>query len=269
MAHLTDGWEPEGELDAGDTVVRRFLLHLAEYYGSTARANRGRVHRHDEFVIADSGRPASFFNSTVVLRPVPDGGWADVLDEVEAFHDGHGTGDHYLWSVWPTPDLTDRGWELEGHPPLMVRQPGGDLPPPAEDLDIRRVGDAEALADWENVAVTGFPLDDLLPFRPGIVFDERILDDDRWRFWVGYHHGSPVAIGTQFVSHGFSQLALGVTLSEARGHGFWYALVRERLLAEPGLVSGSVFSDDSRPGAERLGYLPIIRLTLWRRARTS
>lgn len=268
MAHLTDGWEPEDELDIGDTVVRQYLLHCAEYYASTARANGGRTHRHDEFAMADSGWPASFFNSTVLLRPDPDGGWDDLLDEVEAFHDGHGTGDHYLWSAWPTPDLRSRGWELEGHPPLMVRQPGGELPPAADGLDIREARDVEALADWEHVAITGFPLDDLLSPRPGNVFDPRILDDERWRFWVGYHDGRPVSIGTLFTSHGLAQLALGVTLAEARGQGFWYALVRERLMAAPGVLSGAVFSDDSRPGVERLGYLPVIRLTLWRRART-
>ena len=70
-----------------------------------------------------------------------------------------------------------------------------------------------------------------------------------------------------FVSHGVAQLALGVSRPQARGRGFWYGLVRERLLAEPDLISGGVFSDDSRPGMERLGYLPITRFTLWQRAR--
>lgn len=101
------------------------------------------------------------------------------------------------------------------------------------------------------------------------MFDERLLADQRWRLWVGYDDDRPVSIGTLFVSHGFAQYALGVTLPEARGRGYWYGLVRERLLAEPHLVSGSLFSNDSRPGIERLGYLPITRFTLWQRTRAA
>jgi hypothetical protein len=156
-----------------------------------------------------------------------------------------------------------------GHPPLLVRQPGGVLPPAAPGLHVREIRDEAGLEDWARVAVEGFPFEELLPYRAGSLLDVGVLHDPRWRFWVGYEDDRPVAIGTLFVSHGFAQLALGVSLAQARGRGFWYALVRERLLAEPDLLSGAVFSDDSRPGIERLGYLPIVRLTLWHRHRPA
>ncbi len=40
-----------------------------------------------------------------------------------------------------------------------------------------------------------------------------------------------------------------------------------RLRAIPDLPAAALFSDMSRPGAEALGFLPITRFTLWRKAR--
>ncbi|HSJ43805.1 MAG TPA: hypothetical protein VK923_03880 [Euzebyales bacterium] len=45
--------------------------------------------------------------------------------------------------------------------------------------------------------------------------------------------------------------------------------MRERLLAAPHLLAGGIFSDDSRPGIERLDFLPITRFTLWYRPRPA
>ena len=261
---LCTGWEPD--LPPEDTLLRRFLLHLAEYFDSAAAAAGATVVRHPGTAVADLGRPSGFFNSAVLLQPPAPDRWDGVLDSLDkAFADG--SGDTYLWSAWPTPDLRPRGWELTGHPPLLVRPPGGVLPPAAQGLEVREVSTPAGLEDWALVAVEGYPLDELSPYRPGSLLDERILRDRRWRFWVGYEDGRPVSIGTLFVSHGLAELALGVTLPQARGRGFWSALVRERLRAEPDLLSGGVFSDDSRPGIQRLGYLPVVRLTLWHRTR--
>ena len=269
--HLTTGWEPEADLPAGDTVLRRFVLHLGEFVGSGARSAGGRAARRPQVVLSDIGRPAALFNSAVLLAPPAPGRWDPLLDEVEDWYTRPGDdggskyGEVLLWSPVPTPDLRPRGWDLVGHPPLLVRAPaGGPVPERPPGLRIAEVRDGPGLQDWARVAVDGYPFADLQPYRPGVLLGDAVLADPRWRFWVGYDEGRPVSIGTLFVSHGFAQLALGVTLPEARGRGFWYGMVRERLLAEPGLISGGVFSDDSRPGIEKLGYLPVVRFTLWR-----
>ncbi|MCA1672601.1 MAG: hypothetical protein LC799_10485, partial [Actinobacteria bacterium] len=75
--------------------------------------------RRDDLVAADLGHPSGLYNSAVLLRP-PER-LEDVVADLEAFYDGHGAGDVELWSPWPTPDLAGRGWELEGHPPLLIR----------------------------------------------------------------------------------------------------------------------------------------------------
>lgn len=263
---LTTGWE--ADLDPADTVLRQSVLHFAEFYASAAEAAGGWALRRPGVCVADFGRPSGYFNSAIFLQPPAPTGWDGVLDNVEAAF-AAGAGEAYLWSPWPTPDLRPRGWELVGHPPLLVRHSGGALPPAPPGLHIEEVRSAAGLEDWARVVVEGYPFAELLPYRPGCLFDDRILTDSRWRFWVGYDEERPVSIGTLFVSHGLAQLALGVSRPEARGRGFWYGLVRERLLAEPDLISGGVFSDDSRPGMERLGYLPITRFTLWQRARRA
>jgi hypothetical protein len=58
-----------------------------------------------------------------------------------------------------------------------------------------------------------------------------------------------------------------VVLAEARRRGYWQGLLRARLADLDELPSASLFSDMSRAGAERNGFLSITRFTLWRRSR--
>jgi hypothetical protein len=124
--HLTDGWEPD--LPVADTLLRRFLFNLAAFHEVPVAAAGGRVLRRDHLAAADLGRPAAMHNAATLLRPLPFDRAAETLDEVEGFFDGHGSGEAYLWSAWPTPDLRPRGWVLEGHPPLLLRTPGPARP---------------------------------------------------------------------------------------------------------------------------------------------
>ena len=66
-----------------------------------------------------------------------------------------------------------------------------------------------------------------------------------------------------FTSHGIGSLSYGVTLPESRRRGYWRRLAIERLRSTPDLWMAGVFSDFSRPGAETLGFVPLLRLTLW------
>jgi hypothetical protein len=266
--HLTDGWEPD--LPVSDTLVRRFLFNLAAFNELPALAAGARVLRSGELAAADLGRPAAMHNAATLLRPLPFERPGDTLTAVEGFFDGQGSGEAYLWSAWPTPDLRPRGWVLEGHPPLLLRPPGGPPPPPAPPgLRVERVGGVDGLRDWERVAVDGFPYRELQPYRPGVLLGERALDDERLRLWVGYEADRPVCIGTLFVAHGVAAFSLGVTLPEARRRGYWAAMAGVRLLEEPDLPAVGIFSDMSRPPAEALGFLPLTRFTLWHRPRPS
>jgi hypothetical protein len=264
--HLTDGWEPD--LPVADTLLRRFLFNLAAFHETPVAAAGGRVLRRDDFAAADLGRPAAMYNAATLLRPLPVDRATETLDAVEGFFDGHGSGEAYLWSAWPTPDLRPRGWVLEGHPPLLLRPPGsGPVPPVPPGLRVERVAGVDGLRDWERVAVDGFPYRELQPYRPGALLDERVLADGRLRLWVGYEDDASVCVGSLFVAEGVAAFSLGVTLPEARRRGYWAAMAAVRLVEEPGLPAVGVFSDMSRSSAEAIGFLPLTRFTLWHRPR--
>jgi hypothetical protein len=266
--HLTDGWEPD--LPVSDTLLRRFLFNLAAFNELPAAAAGARVLRRHDLAAADLGRPAAMHNAATLLRPLPYDRAGETLEVVEGFYDGHGSGEAYLWSAWPTPDLRQRGWVLEGHPPLLLRPAGGPPPPPVPPgLRAERVTGVEGLRDWERVAVDGFPYRELQPYRPGVLLDERVLADERLRLWVGYEGDRPVCMGTLFVDAGVAAFSLGVTLPEARRRGYWGAMAGVRLLEEPDLPAVGIFSDMSRPPAEALGFLPLLRFTLWHRPRPA
>jgi hypothetical protein len=75
-------------------------------------------------------------------------------------------------------------------------------------------------------------------------------------------------VGALYVAHGIAGFMLGVTMPDARHRGYWAAMARHRLRTVPDLPAAGLFSDMSRPGAQRsLGFLPITRFTLWTRPR--
>jgi hypothetical protein len=256
---LTTGWEPAVAVE--DTLLRRFLFHLVDTHEAFVLAGGGRALRTPTVALADLGRPAGYMNAAVLLQPPSD--WDDTLADVEAFL-RRGRGPAFLWSAWPTPDLTGRGWVLSGHPPLLVRPPVRVAPlPVAPDVDVRPVRTAADLADWERAAVEGFPLPEVSPFEPGALVPPALLDDPRLRFWLGRDRRRPVAAGAAFTSQGLSSLTFAATVPSVRRRGYWQRMAVERLATTPDLWTVGVFSDHSRPGAEALGFVPLLRLTLW------
>ncbi|MDY7104919.1 MAG: hypothetical protein S0880_27345 [Actinomycetota bacterium] len=264
---LATGWEPDAPV--GDTMVRRYLFHWAAYCDAYAVAGGGLTVRSDAFALADLRRPGGYFNSVTLLQP-PDGRFGRVLDEIDG-HLAGGSGEMLLWSAWPVPgaELVERGWTLGGYPPVLIRPPATLLAPPAHPpVDVREIHDPAALADWERVAVEGYPMPELDPVAPGALADPSLLADERMHFFVGRDDaGDPVSIGTSFVAEGIGSFALGVTRPGARRRGHWMAHAAARLRATPDVWMTGVFSDFSRPGAERIGFVPILRLGLWARPR--
>jgi hypothetical protein len=262
-APLEDGWQPT--TPPGDTLTRQYVDNHAAYLETVAGAGGGRFQRSARYAAADLGRPATVLNAALLLHPDSLREPAATLADLDAFYSG-GVGTVYLWSPWPTPDLHRYGWQLEGHPPLMLRPPGGRLPG-ASDVRIERVTDAAGVRHWERVVVEGYPFPDVQPWLPGAFLDPRLLADDRLRLWLAFDRGEPVTAGGLFADCGIAHFSFGVTLPTARRRGHWYALVRERLLSAPDLPAAGLFADASRPGAERVGFLPLSRFTLWSRPR--
>lgn len=258
---LTTGWE--ADVPVGDSLLRRFVFCWAGVCETMARAAGGDVRMTPRFAVADYRRPSGWSNCATLLQPPDHRTFPEVVDEVEAFF-ADGTGPALLVSAWPTPDLRSRGWELVGHPPLLARPPAALVPPTVRsDVGVSDVTDTPGLTAWERVAVEGYPLPELQPFRPGTLVDPSLLDDPRFLFTTGHENGEPASIGALFTDYGVGCFALGVTRPEARGRGHWRAHAVRRLLAVPDLWTVGLFSDFSRSPAERLGFIPILRFTLW------
>jgi hypothetical protein len=255
-----------------DTLLRRYLLNLAESHAAPVRALGGRTLRRDDLAATDLGRPTGLMlNTVVLLQPLDVERSEEALDALDAFYAAGGAGAVALVSAWPTPDLRGRGWQLAGHPPLLLRPPSGPVDTAVPDgLSIVEVDGPERLEDWCRVAVDGFPFDELQPYQPGSLLDARVLGDDRLRLWVGYERDTPVCTGALFVEHGLGQLWLATTLPGARGRGYYRAIAARRIAAAGDVPLAALFSDMSRPAAERqFGFLPLLRFTLWTRPRPA
>lgn len=262
---LETGWD--ATTPAGDTIVRQSVDAIVAGSVAVATACDGRVHRGSGFVAVDTGRPTGVVNGTVLTEPRFGVEFDGTIDEIEAFYGAGGRGEVRLWSPWPTPDLHGRGWVLEGHPPLLYRAPTGPLGVSApEELEVSAVTDTAALEEWNTVVVEAFPLTGVepshAPLGPGA------LDDERFSLLLGRVDGRSVVAGSRVVGGDASVLLLTATRPEARGRGYYGALVRHRLGSTPDLPVVSLVSDHSRPIlVDRFGFLPVCRFTSWTRTR--
>jgi hypothetical protein len=254
--HLTTGWEPE--LDAGDTLLRRFLHAVADRVVAMAEAMGGRAERDERAVMADLGSAFLYDQAVVLLRPTPHDELVQVIGQAaELFGADRGW---VLFSAWPTPELGDSGLRLGGHPPLMIRAPGPadpgvGAPPPG--VDIVEVTTADQLADFERTLVAGYPM----PSAGAVVSPS--LVGDPLRLFVAYDASAPVAVAGASLFRGITEVDWVATLPAARGRGVGAAVTWAATAVDPARPALLLASDPGRPVYERLGYLPILRLTVW------
>ncbi|MFD1939853.1 MULTISPECIES: GNAT family N-acetyltransferase [Nonomuraea] len=259
--HLTHGWEPD--LDAGDSLLRRFVVANAERNAFVAACAGGRCGRWDDLAAADPASPVLFDNAAVLLRPPPYIHLPDTLRRLLAFYPPER---HFVFlSVWPTPDLTSAGLELMGHPPLMLRPPGGTPPPLPDTLRIVPVEDRRTLDDFVGTLVEAYPM----PEAKGAIFGDTAVLRGPVRLFVGYVDGRPVATSGARLGQGIVDVEWVSTLPEYRGRGIGTALTWAATLVEPGAPAMLIASDEGRPVYEAMGYLRLMRLTMWHRPPTG
>jgi hypothetical protein len=257
-AALETGWLASTPLD--DNVVRQFLRNQAEVNELVASARGGASALVDGGALADSGTAVPYFNQLLLERPLSDAGDV-VLDECDRFFTGAGR-PVTLLSAWPTPDLQTRGWTLVGHPAFVLRGPAPQAPVERVGIETVLVRTGSELAIAERIAVEGYPIDEARGLPAGCVFAQQLVATPL-RVRLGSLDGVPVAVGNSHVAHGVVNLCLGATLPAARRRGVWEALVRARVDDAPHLPAVAYTSDLSRPGFIRMGFLPILRFTLW------
>ncbi len=265
---LETGWLPSTPVS--DSYLRRFLWNWADACAATARAFDGHVLDTEAVRLADAGRPGSFSNCATLTQPLTAESVADTLARITtffAFDDPGRSGEVLLVSAWPTGDLRPHGWNLMGHPPVHLLPQGIPARSAPPELRIERVGSPALLHVWEQVVSRGYPLEGLEDAPAGTLAAPSLLTDPHYSAWVGFVNSHPVAAASAWAAHGVVNVTLVATLPNERRKGYGEALTWAASRLAPTLPAMLLSSDDGRPVYERMGYLPLQRMTLWYRAR--
>ena len=216
------------------------------------------VQRWDDLWAGDLGLPTPQSpNNATPLHPIGAGDLDDVLERLREFFTRPGGG-YQLWSAWPTPDLSHRGFTTFSCPAMVL--PAGSEPRPVPpELRIVEVGDDSTLSHTEALWNDSFELG----ATPGGVVDRRALG--AWRMWVGYVEDRPVASAAAHESHGLVGIYAVATTPSARGHGYGEALTWAAVRSRPDLPAALQASSMGRPVYARMGFQQVGTFTVWER----
>jgi hypothetical protein len=266
---LETGWLPTTPIS--DSYLRRFLWNWADACAATARAFDGHILDTDTVRLADAGLPVVFSNCATLIQPLSAENVEATLGQITAFYafdDPIRSGEVLLVSAWPTGDLRPYGWSLMGHPPIHLMPQGVSARSAPPDLRIVRVDSPELLHIWEQTVSRGYPLEGLEDAPAGTLAAPSLLADPHYGAWVGFVENRPVVASAAWAAHGVVNVTLVATVPDARRKGYGEALTWSASHLDPTLPAMLLSSDDGRPVYERMGYLPLQRMTLWFRGRT-
>jgi len=259
--HLENGYS--ATTPTGDNLVLDFARAEAEGFGALVEAAGGRTAHDPELGLhlRDSGIPTPFGNAALLDAPVPDNNVDGLVAAVKGFFGGHPGGPFMVFSPWPLADLAPNGFAPIGHPPLMFH-PAGGTAPLATGLQIVEVDDADGLADFERTLIEAYPVAEMQPWQRHSYLRPAVLDT-QWRFFVGYENERAVATAAAYVAPGLTIVELVSSRAECRGRGYGAAITAAATLAAPDQPAMLIASDLGRGVYARLGYLPLLRYTLW------
>ena len=261
MPHPTNDPLSVADIDAW---AERYARNAAYFWELPVRPS-GRFVRWDDVWAADPSAGTPIVNSATLLRRLPDDAFGELLVRLDDFYGAAPGTPWWLWSPWPTPDLSGQGCELIGHPPLMVRLAGAGKAPAAPDLRVVEATDAAGLADWERTLLAGYPTPELAGGPP--LFEASALGQET-HFWIGYVGDEPVTVAAGVVAEGVVGVQAVATLPHMRGRGYGAAVTHAAALSAPELPAALVSSDLGYRVYAGLGFVPLgHRFTLWMRAR--
>jgi hypothetical protein len=249
---------------AGDNLLNDFARAEAAAYAQLVSAAGGRVERVEQLglVMTDSGSPCPFGNIAHLARPLSSREAVQLTDELHGFYGAAVGGPFLLFSAHPTPDLGESSLVLGGHPPMMLRPAGAG---PANDTGLRidAVRTPEQLAEFERTMIEAYPTPELAPFgTQRRLFAEPLLSTE-WTLYVGYEGERVVATSAAFVTDRVVAVEMVSTRHECRGRGYGLAITAAAATTRTDRPSALVSSDLGNPVYRRLGYLPVLRYTVW------
>jgi Acetyltransferase (GNAT) family len=256
---LADGWDP----GADDTLLRNYVDGFADMCADLAELVGGRVERDETVVLADAGSPAPYLNGAVILRPLATDEVDRVVERAARFFAAREGGAWLLFSALPLPRLEHLGLAPIGHPPFMIRAFGAPRREPPADLEVVEVRDEVGLLEMETALRDFYPMPELIGQPPGSTLRPALLSNPDYRWLLGLVDGKPV--GTAMAHRKAHSVHVEWITSDParRGKGYGEAMTWEATLAWPDLPATLIASDAGRPTYERMGYLSVLRVTLW------
>jgi GNAT superfamily N-acetyltransferase len=248
----------------GDNLLLDFARTEAAAFVAMVEGGGGRVEHTDSGVhLCDLGAAHPFGNPALVSRPIPDAATADVATQISSFYRDRPGGPFLVLSPWRTTDWREHGFEAVGHPPLMFRPVQSDRPgAPPSGVRIEKVSTVEQLLVFERVLVEAYPLPEMQPWVPGALLGERVLDLG-WQLWIAFDGDRPVATAGAFPGPAVTVLDFVSTLAEARGRGIGSLLTHTAATTVANQPAMLISSDDGNGVYQRLGFVPLLRYTLW------
>jgi len=256
---LLQGWEPE--LPSSDSWLLAAARNHARHYDGLAEAMGWRRPATTALAGGASGIPTAFANMTVLTSPATEPEGAEGVRAARLLATELQV-PILVVSPWPTPDLAPDGFELVGHPPLMLRPAGGAGPEPPTELEITRAASSEDVMDFQRAAAAGYPAPELADPVARPLFGAPALDAG-WVFFCGRVGGGPVCTAAGHVSDGVQVVELVSTLAEQRGKRYGEAITWAATMIDPTLPAMLVASDLGRPVYERMGFRALCRWTFW------
>ncbi|HMG27646.1 MAG TPA: hypothetical protein VKH36_12625, partial [Acidimicrobiia bacterium] len=178
-----------------------------------------------------------------------------MVSRITSFFDEEPGGPWLLFSPLPTPDLRPLGLGAVGHPPLMLRPPGGARRDPPPELEIVRVADVATLQTFERTAIQAYPLPELADVHIGTFMPLSLLGDDRFLFFLGVVDGRPIGTSVAHLGASMSQVEYVSASPSVHGRAYGEAMTWPATLADANAPSMLIASDLGRPTYERMGYL--------------
>jgi hypothetical protein len=187
-----------------------------------------------------------------------------LVGALHEFFDAAPGGPFLVFSPWPSGDLSPHGFHLVGHPPLMLRSsttPTEPAPTSAK-LRVEAVETADQLADFEQTLVEAYPAPEMQPWTRAAFLHPDVLNT-QWRFFVGYDGDRCVATAAAWLTGSVTIVEQVSVRDESRGKGYGATITAAATLAVPGRTAMLIASDLGRSIYAQLGYIPLLRYTLY------
>ncbi len=261
---LESGWDPDTPPD--DSVMLQIVHAVAGDILSLAGAAGARSMATGEFVAVDVGEAGAFTNFAVLLRPLSPDNESDVIEQISAFYINKGiSGFAGIFTLWPAPDFRNHGWTLGGHPPVHYLPPNASPGSDPPDLAIRLAKSVDDLVKIVECANAAYGTES----DPHALVSSRSLEDPRRRYWIAELDGRVVGGASSWLGDALTYVSLVATHPDFRRQGIGRALTWRASLVQPGKPAALLSTDEGRLLYDQVGFLRLLRMTLWYRFRNG